>query len=264
MDLRQVRTVLPGKIFGHIGFKVVVMRRHHPSGEDLLPAGIGIIAQVPESAVEIADHGRRQRQADLADIRPNVRREKDSFVDRRRHRRSIGGCGFQTIAFSDVDGVNDAVAIQGVATASRQFYAARHPWFSTAATPCHAYKAQSPGFGSPAGAFARQRFQSRPSADMPTVSCRFSGVRFMILKPASKLSPSVTWLGITGRISVRSVDFKTALSQPHAVPGRHRHGQHPPAGQIVRRFKLDGRPGPGYPQQWKDSSSDKLEHRTAD
>ena len=43
----------------------------------------------------------------------------------------------------------------------------------------------------------------------------------------------------------RPIDFELALSQPHAVTGRHRHGQHSPAGQIVRCFKLDGGPARG-------------------
>ena len=73
--LRQTLTVLPGKIIGHICFKVFIMRRHHAPGQDLLPANVGIIAQIAKSAFEVADHGRRQQQTHPADIRPDVLRE---------------------------------------------------------------------------------------------------------------------------------------------------------------------------------------------
>ena len=75
-----------------------------------------------------------------------------------------------------------------------------------------------------------------PSAVTLTVSSRLWGVRFMILKPAWKLSPSVTWLGITGRISVG------AMYEEHREEYVRRFGERAPA-------EVDA-PGPWQTRPW--------------
>ncbi len=48
---------------GDVDLQGLVLRRHHPAGEQLLPAGIGIVAHVAEGAFEIADHRRADADA---------------------------------------------------------------------------------------------------------------------------------------------------------------------------------------------------------
>ena len=180
----------------------------------------------------------RQHHTHPPHIGSNILRKLNSFGNRFRFRRTIAGGCFQTVARVYRQRMRQAVLVQSISTAHRKLYFTgcaglqRQPdgdafvWVGPQGLAYLPDRLPGFGFNHP---FGDHRHRQLPA---------FGGA----IHDTETGLKAVAFGHLVGHHRANfggPIDLKASVSQPHAIPGGHRHRQYPPPRQIVRRFKFD-------------------------
>ncbi len=199
----------PGEVLADVVAKRREVRGHDRFGQLLLPADIGIVAQVLEGALEVSEDRRARDDADPSDVGPHVLGKEEGLERVGIDGGAVRGGDLESLSSSDVERKSKRIAVHEIRRAHGEDAPPRRPWSEPGSSRRSVDRARP---RSPARLGLRT--SAAPETSAVTVSVRISSVRFITVKRASKRSPSMTWFGRAGRISVGRLTTKWPWPSP--------------------------------------------------